>query len=72
MQVVKPAAGYFSEVVVAFKSINLHNPSEVLGEFQEAGPYDVEIAREAFYEWRVVSYQAFVPNVGARPYRAKH
>jgi acyl-CoA reductase-like NAD-dependent aldehyde dehydrogenase len=56
MQGVKPAAGYFSEVVVAFKSINPHNPSEVLGEVQEAGPYDVEIAvvraRKAFFEWR--------------------
>jgi acyl-CoA reductase-like NAD-dependent aldehyde dehydrogenase len=41
---------------VAFKSINPHNPSEVIGEFEEAGPYDVEIAvvraREAFFEWR--------------------
>jgi aldehyde dehydrogenase (NAD+) len=40
---------------VAFKSINPHNPSEVIGEFEEAGPYDVEIAvvraREAFFEW---------------------
>jgi hypothetical protein len=39
---------------VAFKSINPHNPSEVLGEFQEVGPYDVEIAvvraREAFFD----------------------
>jgi len=41
---------------VAFKSINPHNPSEVIGEFEEAGPCDVEIAivraREAFFEWR--------------------
>jgi acyl-CoA reductase-like NAD-dependent aldehyde dehydrogenase len=41
---------------VAFKSINPHNPSEVIGEFEEAGQYDVEIAvvraREAFFEWR--------------------
>jgi alpha-ketoglutaric semialdehyde dehydrogenase len=41
---------------VAFKSINPHNPYEVIGEFEEAGPYDVEIAvvraREAFFEWR--------------------
>jgi Aldehyde dehydrogenase family len=41
---------------VAFKSINPHNPSEVIGEFEEAGPYDVEIAvvraGEAFFEWR--------------------
>jgi hypothetical protein len=29
---------------VAFKRNNPHNPSEVLGEFQEAGPYGVEIA----------------------------
>jgi alpha-ketoglutaric semialdehyde dehydrogenase len=52
----KTAAGYFREVVVAFKSINPHNPSEVIGKFEEAGPYDVEIAavraREAFFEWR--------------------
>jgi hypothetical protein len=37
---------------VAFKSINPHNPYEVIGEFEEAGPYDVEIAvvraREAY------------------------
>jgi acyl-CoA reductase-like NAD-dependent aldehyde dehydrogenase len=41
---------------VAFKSINPHNPSEVIGEFEEAGQFDVEIAvvraREAFFEWR--------------------
>ena len=41
---------------MAFKSINPHNPSEVIGEFEEAGQYDVEItvvrAREAFFEWR--------------------
>lgn len=41
---------------MAFKSINPHNPSEVIGKFEEAGPYDVEIAvvraREAFFEWR--------------------
>jgi acyl-CoA reductase-like NAD-dependent aldehyde dehydrogenase len=41
---------------VAFKSIYPHNPYEVIGEFEEAGPYDVEIAvvraREAFFEWR--------------------
>jgi acyl-CoA reductase-like NAD-dependent aldehyde dehydrogenase len=41
---------------VAIKSINPHNTSEVIGEFEEAGPYDVEIAvvraREAFFEWR--------------------
>ena len=41
---------------MAFKSINPHNPYEVIGEFEEAGPYDVEIAvvraREAFFEWR--------------------
>jgi len=41
---------------VAFKSLNPHNPSEVIGEFEEAGPYDVEIAvvraGEAFFEWR--------------------
>jgi acyl-CoA reductase-like NAD-dependent aldehyde dehydrogenase len=34
----------------------LVNPSEVIGKFEEAGPYDVEIAvvraREAFFEWR--------------------
>jgi acyl-CoA reductase-like NAD-dependent aldehyde dehydrogenase len=52
----KSAAGYFREVVVAFKSIIPHNPSDVLGEFEEAGAYDVEIAvvgaREAFFEWR--------------------
>jgi acyl-CoA reductase-like NAD-dependent aldehyde dehydrogenase len=52
----KTAAGYVREVVVAFKSINPHDPAEVLGEFEEAGPFDVEIAvvraREAFFEWR--------------------
>ena len=41
---------------MAFKSINPHNPSEVMGEFEEAGQFDVEIAvvraREAFFEWR--------------------
>ncbi len=41
---------------MAFKSVNPHNPYEVVGEFEEAGPYDVEIAvvhsREAFFEWR--------------------
>ncbi len=41
---------------MAFKSVNPHNPYEVIGEFEEAGPYDVEIAvvraREAFFEWR--------------------
>jgi acyl-CoA reductase-like NAD-dependent aldehyde dehydrogenase len=41
---------------VAFKSINPHNPSEIIGEFEDAGLYDVEIAvgraREAFFEWR--------------------
>jgi acyl-CoA reductase-like NAD-dependent aldehyde dehydrogenase len=41
---------------VAFKSINPQNPSEVIGEFEVAGPYDVEIAvvraREAFFGWR--------------------
>jgi alpha-ketoglutaric semialdehyde dehydrogenase len=41
---------------VAFKSIYPHNPYEVIGELEEAGPYDVEIAvvraREAFFEWR--------------------
>ena len=41
---------------MAFKSINPHNPYEVIGKFEEAGPYDVEIAvvraREAFFEWR--------------------
>jgi alpha-ketoglutaric semialdehyde dehydrogenase len=41
---------------VTFKSIIPHNPPEVIGEFEEAGPYDVEIAvvraREAFFEWR--------------------
>jgi len=36
--------GYFGEVVVAFESINPHNPSEVIGKFEGAGPYDVEIA----------------------------
>jgi acyl-CoA reductase-like NAD-dependent aldehyde dehydrogenase len=39
---------------VAFKSINPHNPSEVIGEFEEAGQFDVEIAvvraREAFFD----------------------
>lgn len=41
---------------MAFESINPHNPSEVIGKFEGAGPYDVEIAvvhaREAFFEWR--------------------
>ena len=41
---------------MAFKSIYPHNPSEIVGEFEEAGLYDVEIAvgraREAFFEWR--------------------
>jgi acyl-CoA reductase-like NAD-dependent aldehyde dehydrogenase len=41
---------------VAFRSINPHNPSEIRGECEEAGLYDVEIAigraREAFLEWR--------------------
>ena len=52
----KPIVGYFREVVVTFKSINPHNPSVVIGEFEEAGSFDVEIAvvraREAFLEWR--------------------
>jgi hypothetical protein len=29
---------------VVFKSINPNNPSEVIGEFEESGLYDVEIA----------------------------
>ena len=41
---------------MAIKSINPHNPYEVIGEFEEVGPYDVEIAvvraREAYFEWR--------------------
>jgi alpha-ketoglutaric semialdehyde dehydrogenase len=41
---------------VAFKSVNPHNPAEAIGEFEEAGPYEIEIAivraREAFFEWR--------------------
>ncbi len=41
---------------MAFRSINPHDPSEILGQFEEAGPLGVEIAvfraREAFAEWR--------------------
>jgi len=41
---------------VAFKSINPHLPSDVVGEFKAAGPegveYAVRRAREAFAEWR--------------------
>lgn len=41
---------------MSFRSVNPHDPSEVVGEFQEAGPSGVEIAvgraREALLEWR--------------------
>ncbi len=41
---------------MSFKSINPHQPSDVVGEFEEAGQKGVEAAvahaREAFFEWR--------------------
>lgn len=41
---------------MAFQSINPHDPSEILGQFEEGGPLGVEVtvfrAREAFAEWR--------------------
>lgn len=39
-----------------FRSINPHDPSDTVGEFEAAGPEDVNRAvsraREAFSEWR--------------------
>lgn len=41
---------------MTFESINPHLPSDVVGEFEAAGPEGVEgavgRAREAFFEWR--------------------
>ncbi len=41
---------------MSFRSINPHRPSEVVGEFEEAGPSGVETAvgraRKAYLEWR--------------------
>lgn len=53
---VRESKGHSRKGAVSFRSINPHCPSEVVGEFEEAGPSGVETAvgraRKAYLDWR--------------------